>query len=581
MELSSKPIQVLLCGLAILPACFLAVLIYKYGVDLPYWEQWELVTLFEKFSRGTLSFYDFFEQQLEFREFLPKLIFLALGWLTRWDIRYEMWVIFLLACFVSFSIYLLGKKTLGDLTIQRQIALLVSNIFIFSPIQYENWLFGIQIVYFIPIACIMACLLIGYSGLGTKVKFLSCAILSIISTFSSANGILCWVVVLPVLAWSSSYEDWQKKKWFALAWTVGLILSVVFYFYGYEKPAHHPSMTEAFTHPVRAMIYFFAFTGATLGWGKGIVAASAGVALTSLFVLPCLYFWKFRADFNLAWRMLGWLMLGAYAVLTAVLVTVGRLGFGIGQALTARYMAFSLFLIIALVHLMPIILQDSEKRGYFIRNRTLMTRVAALALIIVVLLHVRNFPLATRYMAAMRLDHLQGKACLLFINFIQGECLTDKLFPDLSLVQQGARTLDRLGFLRPSLVKSNKVQDIQGDVGSDSRNYGAFDSLTKSGDDTYVASGWAVLPGREEPADAVILAYEDANGDSIVFTLAGTGTERTDIAQAQRKDAYSHAGWQKSFSLQGLPAKPVKLSAWALDAITGKAFRLDGTQVIE
>ena len=159
---------VLLFCLAFLPPFFLGILIYQYSVDVPYWDQWEIALFFERFAQGSLSLNDLFAQQNEYRQFFPNLIFLGLGWLTSWNVRYEMLVSFMLACFASYNIYRLSQVTFYGDDIRRALMFIIANVFIFSPIQYENWLFGVQIIYFIPIACITTCLLIAYSRMKTR-----------------------------------------------------------------------------------------------------------------------------------------------------------------------------------------------------------------------------------------------------------------------------------------------------------------------------------------------------------------------------------------------------------------------------
>ncbi len=196
----------LLVCLAIMPAILLLTLIIKYGVDVPYWDEWHYVTFFEKFSQSTLTLGDLFAQQNEYRQFFPNLIFVGLGWLTKWNKRYELLVSFALACLVSFNLYRLGKSTIGGTPLRRIIIYLIANILIFSPVQYDNWLLGMQIVYFMPIACLTTCLVIAYSNLSPRAKFLAGMCLAGVGTFSSANGILCWLV-LPLFTWPNSGRE--------------------------------------------------------------------------------------------------------------------------------------------------------------------------------------------------------------------------------------------------------------------------------------------------------------------------------------------------------------------------------------
>jgi hypothetical protein len=144
-----------------------------------------------------------------------------------------MLVSLLLACLVSFNIYRISRVMITG-TQKRLWLLTAANLLIFSPVQYETWLFGIQVVYLAPIACLTTCLSVVYSGLRPKTKLAIGVLLSIISTFSSANGILCWVLVLPVLL---VVCDWPKPfvPFLIAGWTALCLLSLGFYLYGIER----------------------------------------------------------------------------------------------------------------------------------------------------------------------------------------------------------------------------------------------------------------------------------------------------------------------------------------------------------
>lgn len=95
--------------MAMTPAGFTGLLIFKYWVDIPIGDEWHVVSLLEEFALGTFSFQDLFAQQNEFRQFFPNLIFVALGWLTKWDVRFLMLLNLLLAGLISFNVYRLGR----------------------------------------------------------------------------------------------------------------------------------------------------------------------------------------------------------------------------------------------------------------------------------------------------------------------------------------------------------------------------------------------------------------------------------------------------------------------------------------
>ncbi len=104
--------------LTLLPACLLAILIVKYAVDMPQSDQWAYVFLFQKVSQGTLTLRDLFLQYNEYRQFFPNLLFVGLGEVTRWNVKYEMLVTFVFACLVSFNIYRLAKTTIKETAVR-------------------------------------------------------------------------------------------------------------------------------------------------------------------------------------------------------------------------------------------------------------------------------------------------------------------------------------------------------------------------------------------------------------------------------------------------------------------------------
>lgn len=561
IQTTSRPARLLAFVLTLLPPCFLAVLVFTYGVDFPQWDQWGYVPFFEELSRGSLNFSQLFAQVNEYRQFFPNLVFVTLGWLTRWDVRYEMWAVFLLACLISFNIYRLARLTTDGNSLRRLLLFFMANLLIFSPSQYQNWLQGQQLVYYVPIACITTCILVAYSSLPPLARFFVCACLSTISTFSSANGGLCWVVVLPVLFTASRFPI-PGRKWYMVGWVLGFLSNAALYLHGYHKPWWSPSPLTALSRPLQAVLYFLGFLGAPLSLEREKLAVLVGTILLSLFAIGCVFLLKFRRDSTIVRRMTPWLMVGAYSILTAAMTMIGRVGLGVGQSMNVRYIGYSVYLVVSLIFLVPMITDKLVKETDFPKHR--LSQVTAALAILFLLWQPLIFAKGIQGMKEMRLKLLQSKASVLLIDLVPDPELVNTLYPDLSYLTAKANILDELGFLRPRLVKSKRVQDFEGaKAGTD--GYGSLDHGETSGK-TYVVSGIATLPYRREAADAVILAYENPNGDCIVF-------------------AFNHPkigpSWEQSFSGDQLPFRPAKVTAWAFDANSAKAFRLDGSYVIQ
>ncbi|HBB97465.1 MAG TPA: hypothetical protein DC054_18955 [Blastocatellia bacterium] len=555
--------------LPLTPAIFLAVLIPRYWVDLPQYDEWDSVTFFEHLSQGSLTAGLLFKQANEYRQFFPNVIVVALGWLTRWDIRYDMVVTFVIACLISVNVWRLAARTIQEDPLKFSLLIFLGNLIIFSPTQYENWLQGQQMVYYLPILCVTAAVLVTRSNLATLSKFLICAGLSTISMFSSANGVVCWVVVLPMLL----FTDWRKNRrltlWLSLAWIAGLGLCVALYLHGYQKPWWTPSPLTALHHPVRALIYFLGFVGGPFGLERVRLSIVAGVVLTTGFVWSLIYVVKHRADRRLVERAIGWLVIGSYSVLTAALTTVGRLGLATGPSQVPRYLGFSAYLPLALIFLAFIIGHDIQRRNgrvYSLRFHPLtFTTIAA-----IILYQPFMFALSFRQMDAWQTRLLQAKASILLINHLPDTRLTKILYPNLQFLIEKSNALDRLGFMRPSLVKSKHLREFSDDTG----NYGDMRPIEKTADG-YAASGMTTLAKQRVP-DAIILAYDLGDKDPIAFAMSHPVKRPASMFESLAQTG----AWFIRFTPEQLPPAPVTVTAWAFDATTGRAFRLSGASRI-
>jgi hypothetical protein len=270
--------------------------------------------------------------------------------------------------------------------------------------------------------------------------------------------------------------------------------------------------------------------------------------------------------------MIVWLMIGWYSVLTAVMTTIGRVGFGVGQSQNTRYIGYSAYLIVGLIFLVRIITQDLSSRSESSILAIRIRRIALLAAAVLILVQPFIYVLSINRMAEMRTTLLQAKAMVLFINLKPDPALITTLFPDLQILTQEANDLNRLGFLRPGLINSPRVQEFA-ENSSSAADYGSWDRFTRTDTDQFVAAGQATLPYRGEVADAVVLAYQTSDGKPLLFRIT---RPRKTSAGFWRWPVRS-GEWQVSFAASELPSQAVTLTAWAFDANSGKAFPLKGS----
>ena len=237
------------------PAIVLANLIARYSVNLPVMDDWPIGWFLFKSLNGDFSFAHLLAQANESRPVFPRLLFLSLAYVAGWDVRYQMALTLLFALLISYNLYRLCSITVPGNRSHRLILIFFVNLLVFSPIQYQNWFWGIQTIVFIPIFCLSTALLVSYTSCSAATKTLSAIVLSTISTFSYANGMICWVLIPPALFFQRR-ESTVKSTWWRLIYSVAMIFNVLLYFSNYQKPPYHPLLDYALSHLCQAFSYF-------------------------------------------------------------------------------------------------------------------------------------------------------------------------------------------------------------------------------------------------------------------------------------------------------------------------------------
>jgi hypothetical protein len=449
---------------------------------------------------------------------------------------------------------------------------LIANVLIFSTVQAENWTWGIQMIVYMPIMFITTGFLVIHSGLGLTSKSILCILLAIASTFSYANGQLAWPVLFVALVIAPREDSGLRIRWRFWLMVIAFIVNLLVYYDGYRHPPRHPSMLLILTSPFQAAQYFLAFLGASLADGFGQVSISAwfGSALLICFAFAIFYIWRRREQPGFAESTTDWLLICAYALVSAAITTAGRLGFGVEQSLESRYTTFSLYLVLALLYLGAIIVKDLYGRGKFASARWLIV----LGLSLILLPQANAQITGTQRMWLYRRSHLIEKACVQLLNIsVVPPWLA---YPEPQYVVEEANALDALGDLNPGLVKDRDLSRIE-HHGTDDQPLGYFDSFALLGDDSYRAMGWAIDPTLLEPAGVIILAAEDTAGIPRGFALAIVTEQRDDVAQIKQNSAYELTGWDGSFKISQIPAGTRAISAWEYDPLTGYAYRLAGS----
>jgi hypothetical protein len=328
----------------LLPPLALAILLLKFSVNVPFWDQWELVPIFRNVRNGHFYLNDFWQLHNEHRLLFPRLVMIGAAVITGWNIRVEILINFLLALGsfgLLISLYFKNKPKLTPFT-SLFTAFMFSAIW-FSPLQGENWLWGWQIQWFLSVLGIMMVL---YALADTitdtlswvKVIFMIAG--GVIAQFSLGNGIIIWPLAIVALL----YKRTELKKVAVVAGTA--IFTTGLSFMSYHAPAGTPSRTEVLSHPIAFIKYVLIYIGRPLS-SLGKLTPLIGLLILSLFVLLTVWlFVRYRKRFD---ACLPWIVLGCYGILSAIVTASSRINLGTAQAYSARYTTISSLVLVGII----------------------------------------------------------------------------------------------------------------------------------------------------------------------------------------------------------------------------------------
>ena len=344
-----------LAGICIVsPAIFIIYFVYRYGITVPYWDQWEHVTLLEKSHNHTLTFTDFWSQHNEHRIFFPKIIMFFLTQISGWNIFLELCTNIVFASLSLFFLFSLLDCTQG--TKNNTILKIITSFLIFSMAQYENWSWGWQIqIYMVVTGIIVTIWLINkWQG---KIQGLVIAILAaVLANYSFGSGILIWPSALFMLI---IQEKWKLKH--IIIWIAAGFVTVASYYYKHTGSSFDVPMTYFLSHPVTFIQYVLGYLGASLA-PKIKYANLASVILLIIIILSILDIR--RLDKERLRKMLPWLTLILYVLMSAIITGMGRVHLGRNQSMSSRYTTIStLFVISAIVLLYNSVILNIERKN--------------------------------------------------------------------------------------------------------------------------------------------------------------------------------------------------------------------------
>src|SRR5207237_10019205 len=158
--------------------------------------------------------------------------------------------------------------------------------------------------------------------------------------------------------------------------------------------------------------------------------------------------------------------------------------------------------------------------------------------------------------------------------------LAKHVFPYHGRVETAANALNRIGYLHPPLLPSNLVRNVADPASSGSSRFGEFQiDEEKSGQ--IKLGGQAFLPDKRGPADAVLITYDNAEGEPVICTIVSIESPHEGRLRVAWDSSALPCTWKRLLPVERLPQGQLcLLKAWSYDAEASRAYRLQGSAIV-
>ena len=559
------------------PAVSMFYLVTHYWVPLPYWDEWATPgKMFASWCDGTLTLPDLVSQHNESRKFFPRLLYLALAVAGGWDVRKEMLVCFATVCAIALLFYRLMRQTPGATALSAAIGWTAATFLCFSAVQLDNFLWGIQLEPFFPGLAVLAIAVVNTSERSLARKSLLNATLALIATYTFANGMLLWAIGVPTRGRSEAITRQQVCLSYG-GYALTAALAIGAYFIHYERPANHPQLMADRTALVPLLHYLVLWVGSYFA-SPAVSPLAVGITAIAVFA-AALIGAVVSITRNREWRSCyPALLIAAYACVTAAVTAVGRIGFGVEQALDSRYRTFSLFFYLAIVALLfalycrSVLIGNTRWQIRFIGGCSVVA-IAASAAWVFCYFH------ELRYVENLYSRNLTLIRALEWINVIPDNPDVLFIYPIEEQILERARVVRDHKLLRlpyPNQSVIGTVQRLPPDPVD--QTFGRMETCMFDTNHNLYITGWARLPTRHHHADTIVIGCQDSTGNYKPFSVMNTELAATKTGRRSKTPLVRFA---RAFNAANVPKGEITIAAWAVDMPGEKAYPLGGATHIQ
>jgi hypothetical protein len=544
----------------ILPLLGALYLVWRHCVAVPFWDEWSTPGAeLASWCRGTFSWSDLWTQHNESRKIVPRLIYLPLFLPAGWDVRLGIALVMGVASLGSVALYHLVRRTVHSAG-AGALAFGLMNLVLFSPRQYENFVYGIQWETFAPGFALVLAMIVNLSRRSLRWKTICNGALAFFSTYTFANGMFLWILAFPLAsapAPEARIESQTNTGW-RLAYILAAIVSIGGYFISYQHPPFSPPSASIATDAPALIHFFLIWIGSVFRTPNPTVM---GAAVLLLFVSAAASaVWFIARDRRQYRSHYPWLVLGTYTLLSGAATARARLGFGFTMAADARYTVFTVMLVIATIGLAFTVYENLGDRR---RLKTVCRFAGAVASIVLLVLWASTFTAERRILKEFTEYRKHLQLVMRWADAIPDNPELAWLSPYPEM-RQTIYTLASHDVLRPRLVSATLVRAVNAAPAAENEAAGMLEQALPDGNGRLRVKGWARLPGQDRPADCVVVGLETE------------GRWRPRWVVEMRLDRAARGDFSRLLLANDITGHDVVVKAWAVDLDGDRAYPLAG-----
>lgn len=586
---------------ALVPPMLIFIWMRKYLLNVPFMDDFVWLPFYEKMVRGEFTTQDFFFVQMEHRLTVPAFLNWIFFHLRPGCFLLMNWTSFALLCLTGWNLLYLLRKSLPDLQ-PRWLIAAVGSLVLFSPTQSSTLLWADCFSSYMPLAFLTGVLAVYYSSLRWWAKLIWCIALAGLGTVSFASGVLIWPLLVPLILWTEVIPARLNRWLFFTLWSVAMLVTMVCYIHNLKNQALPlfsyeqgeevtlgKHLQNCISHPWQTLQFVIIFCGASLGRGTYAPMQATtfimGLVLAVTLLAACIPLFRKRGGAVIRTQTLPWVMIGAYTLLTGLMVAMGReyARKTMDGALWNRYTIHSMMIVIAVIVLVFAWFRRIANRVESSwRQKVVVTAPIVFGAFIMLLL--AGWIYGQNTMVAWWSSRLRDATCQFFAKALPEQSIDGPL---IKRTQVLAVQMDNLGLLfSPAMTASSNLDqfELRGQV---IEGTAKLETLEYVESDIFRATGTAYLHGQSRTADGVLLCYKDAKRGWVIFHIGQVKSMPLFLRSAMEPDLqylhqpspstrHNHASFDMSFRASQLPSGPVEIAAWSFDYQKLVAYRMAG-----